>query len=549
MTIKKAAIYARVSGSRQREEETIDSQVDAMRCYAKEQGYCVPENWVFLDDGVTGKTLQRPGLDELRDMICTESLDAILIYSPDRLARSYPHQLILLEEFRKRGVKVRFLKGSPPADTPEAIMFTHFQGIFAEYERALILDRSRRGRVYKAKKGDPAALPSLPHGYQKVKSGRTTSVEVQEEAANIVKIIYRLYIYDKLSLSKIARVLSEKELKTPKGHSRWDRATVRDILRNPAYTGTAYYGKTERIDGIPGKIRHYGSKKYVQPKHARRKTPEDRWLPISIPPIISESDFELAQEQIKKNRVHAARNTKEPAILQGLVICGLCGFPCYKRFRRTKKGIRGIYYCRSQTDSRITKCSNRQIPQEELDKLVYQEVVNLLQNPSLVQEELFRREKEAPHGEEAARHEISLKKELIRLSQERDRLLDAYQVGSVDLKELGKRNQGLDSRRNGLEREIRAIQAFKMNREKDSDLKRAFDDILERMKLSADELSIKERQKLVRLLVEQVVVDRENIRIVHCVSPRVAAGEFCQLSRDGGPKPTVTESVGRRNCG
>src|ERR1700722_2319185 len=140
--LKKAAIYARVSSQKQKEGDTIDSQVDALLLYAKQEGFVVPKHWMFLDDGVSGKSLHRPALDELRDMIRTEPLEALFIYAPDRLSRSYPHQLILLEEFRKGGLKVRFLKGAPEGNTPEAIMFNHFQGIFAEYERGLILDRA-----------------------------------------------------------------------------------------------------------------------------------------------------------------------------------------------------------------------------------------------------------------------------------------------------------------------------------------------------------------------------------------------------------------------
>lgn len=160
--LKKAAIYARVSSQRQKDEETIDSQLDSLKLYAKENNYSIGENYIFLDDGVSGTILQRPALDDLRDMIRYDNIDAVLIYSPDRLSRNYTHQLILLEEFRKHAVSVSFLKDPPNSNTPEEQMFRHFQGIFAEYERALILDRSRRGRIYKAKQGDPCIIPSLP---------------------------------------------------------------------------------------------------------------------------------------------------------------------------------------------------------------------------------------------------------------------------------------------------------------------------------------------------------------------------------------------------
>src|SRR5262249_45515672 len=123
---KKAAIYARVSSQKQKEDETIESQIEALRLYALQEGYRVPEKWLFVDNGISGEMLQRPALDELRDVTQLDSLETILIYSPDRLARKYSHQLILLEEFRRHGVNVCFLKKAPSKDTPEAVMFSHF---------------------------------------------------------------------------------------------------------------------------------------------------------------------------------------------------------------------------------------------------------------------------------------------------------------------------------------------------------------------------------------------------------------------------------------
>lgn len=530
---KKAAIYARVSSQRQKEGETINSQVDALRLYAQQEDYLIPDNWIFLDDGVSGKTLQRPALDELRDMIRTEPLEAVLIYAPDRLARSYPYQLILLEEFRKNGIKVCFLKGPQDGNTPEAVMFNHFQGIFAEYERGLILDRSRRGRIHKAKQGDPAILPNIAYGYKRVKNGRTTTIEVVEEHASVVREIFRLYIYENMPLRRIARLLSDKGLKTPKGNTTWEMTTIRDFLKNTAYIGTAYYGKTERCDGKSNRIRRLHSQKYIQPKYARNKLPEERWMPIAMPAIISEHDFELAQVQITKNIEHASRNTKEPSLLQGLVTCGECGYPCYKRFRKYKETHRSYYQCRSQCDSGFNRCKNGLISQPELDSLVYEEVINLLQNPTLIKEELSRRAKEVSNDNDIERQTILYNKELGKLSEGRDRLLDAYQSGVLNIEELKKRNQIFDDRRNTLVKEIKAMEAQKLSNGNHKDIDIFFKRILERMKVSANDLPLNEKQKLVRLLVEEIIVDRENIKIVHCIAIKSPSEDFSQLRGDG----------------
>jgi site-specific DNA recombinase len=532
---KNAAIYARVSTRGHKQGETIESQIDAIQQYAIKEGYHIPDNFVFTDNKVSGKSLQRHSLDELRDVIRSESIDAIIAYSPDRLARNYSHQLILLEEFRKHGVKAHFLKdvSADKKDTPEGRLLTHMQGVIAEYERELIIDRSRRGRIYKAKRGDPAALPSLPFGYRRVKDGLKTTVELVEKQIVVVKEIFRLYNVESMSLSGIVEKLLQQGIKSPKGNLRWDPATIRDILKNPAYIGTAYYGKTERSEGISDKIRHYPSGKIIKAKCARKHVPQDNWIPIAIPPAIAESDLELAQEQLKANKIHACRNTKKPGLLQGLVICGECGYPFYKRFRKRKGKSTGSYYCRSHVDKRLKKCLNRSVNQEELDTLVYNEVMKLLQDPFLIQQELSRRAKDAANTEEVNREEINLKKELVKALEERDRLLDAFQTSLIDLKELSNRQKALDIRKTSLEDQLKAIQASRIEQEVGKGLQESLKAIMKDIQIISNELSDDKKQKLVRLLVEKVVVTTKEIKIIHCISPRVFLQGNSQLCLDG----------------
>ena len=526
--MRKAAIYARVSSQKQKEGDTIESQVNALREFANKERFEIPENWVFLDNGVSGTTLQRPALDDLRDMIRTESVEAILIHAPDRLSRNYPHQLILLEEFRRCGVRVCFIKNPPQqGNTPETIMMNHFQGIFAEYERALILDRSRRGRIHKAKLGEQSILPSVPFGYRKVKQERQTIIEIEEKEAAVVKQIYKFYIYDHYSLNEISRRLGENGIRSPKGNSYWHRSTIVGILKNRAYTGSASYGKTEKYEGKPDKIRYYKSGIHISPKHAKRVRPEEEWFEINIPPIVGENDFELAQERVNKNKKLALRNTREPSLLQGLVVCGECGCPFYKR-RLSKP----YYHCRSHSDARMQKCSNTWVGQEELDELVYKEIVDLLQNPSLIRHELQRREKESKDIGEVNRQEISIKKELENLKKERERLLDAYQGGILDLEALSQRNQRLDKRRNEINKDLMALEAMRLRKEIGTNWEKVFENTIERIKRSASGLPFKEKQQLIRLLIEKVVITKDEIKIMHCISPKNFP-ENMQLCCDG----------------
>jgi DNA invertase Pin-like site-specific DNA recombinase len=146
---KPAAIYARVSSDRQKENHTIASQTAALIEYAQKNGYSVPPEWVFQDEGYSGAILVRPGLEALRDLAAEGQIAAALIYSPDRLSRKYAYQVLLSEELSRCGVELIFLK-APAGTTPEDRLLVQFQGMIAEYERAQIAERCRRALVVHA---------------------------------------------------------------------------------------------------------------------------------------------------------------------------------------------------------------------------------------------------------------------------------------------------------------------------------------------------------------------------------------------------------------
>lgn len=528
----RAVIYARTSSKRQKDEETIESQVDTLVSLAAERGYTILKDDMFLDDGFRGAILERPALDDLRDLIRVERIDLVFIYCPDRLARAYVDQLILLKEFKKYGARVQFFKSLMDNDTPEGKMLTDIQGVFAEYERKLILDRSRRGRLFKAKKGDPSILPRMPYGYERVKIGFTSEVKIVDSKATITKEIFRLFVHEGLSVSEITRRLSAMG-PSPSGKSGWHEATVRAILVNPTYIGTAFYGKTVVCDSDSDQIRRCASGVFRKPKYARSKREEIDWIPIKVPAIVCMSDFELAKERLHENKHHATRNTKEPSLLQGLLICGECGLPFYKRFRVLRDRSRtNSYFCRSQANRKIKSCSNVSVRLEDLDNLVFGEVEKLVQNPSLLEQELARRAKELNNHEELQRRQIQINKELSKLSHERDRLLDAYQNGVVNLKELSIRTKEMEKRKVDLEKEYGSIQAIRFQEVTKNSLVTTFQAVMERLGGSIQTLAFKEKRDLTRLLVDKVIIYHDRVIIEHCVSPKLLAEES-QLQIDG----------------
>ena len=145
----RAAIYARVSSDQQAERHTIDSQVEALLARAAADGHAIQAELRFLDDGQSGASLIRPALERLRDLAAMGAIDVVYVHAPDRLARSYAHQVVLIEEFTRAGTEVVFLN-RPIGQTPEDTLLLQLQGMFAEYERARIVERSRRGKRHLA---------------------------------------------------------------------------------------------------------------------------------------------------------------------------------------------------------------------------------------------------------------------------------------------------------------------------------------------------------------------------------------------------------------
>ena len=332
MTTRTAALYARVSSQQQREDQTIDSQVAALQQYAAEHGYVVPEEWIFLDEGYSGAILLRPGLERLRDLAAQGQIEAVLVHSPDRLARKYAYQVLLVEELARCGVEPIFLK-STGGDSPEDELMLQFQGMIAEYERAQIAERSRRGKIHRARSGDVSVLSGAPYGYRYVRKTDTSAAyyEIIESQAQVVRDIFRLYTRQDYSIGAIARHLTGEGIPTRTGKKRWNRSVIWAMLRNPAYKGTAAFGKT-RVTDRPKKINRVARLRggSSNPCPTQEERPREEWIEIPVPAIVDETTFALAAEQLERNKRFSLRSTKEPSLLQGLLVCRQCAYAYYR---------------------------------------------------------------------------------------------------------------------------------------------------------------------------------------------------------------------------
>lgn len=527
---KNAAIYARVSSVKQKEGENVQSQISALSNYADKNGYSIPNEWVFKDEGFSGSILQRPALESLRELVQEGFVDAILVYSPDRLSRKYAYQLLLEIEFQKQGVELIILN-TPKAKNPEEQLSLHFKSIFAEYERAQIVERCRRGRNYRAKQGSVSVIPTAPMGYDYVSKSATSLPQyIVNKDERIVKKIFSYYIEKNLSISKICRQLEVEGILSPKGRKKWCTTTVRDILKNEAYIGTAYYGKTQAYEGVEGRIyRTVKGEKRSRPISATKQRPKELWIPIKVPQIISESDFEMVQHKLKENIKNSARNTRKPSILQGLLVCGYCKGSYYKKVRSSKY----TYYCCGRRLNGFG-CHAPSIKQKNLDDIVWKHVITLLKEPNLIKAEMLRRTQE---NDDVRNNELAIKeldKELARVSKARDKLLDAYQDGeALTLEELKKRLGILELKHKAVLKEKRSLENLKLEKGKIENMKKHIESLQLQIENSRN-LSIQDKQNVLRLVVDEIIVTGDQIDIRHCIPCHdVNSSDFSPLSSDG----------------
>jgi len=230
-----AAIYARVSSERQRQDETIGSQTVGLRELAVDRGLLLSEDLVFEDEGFSGASLTRPALERLRDRAAEGAFEVLLCHAPDRLARRYAYQVLLLEELARSGVEVVFAKEPERDGTPEDELLRQFQGMIAEYERAQIAERTRRGKLHRARGGSQAVMSGAPYGYRYVKRSEHMEGfwEIDETQAQVVRDVFDRYVNDGVSIGQLARWLTDRAIPTRNGRTRWDRSTIWAMLRNP----------------------------------------------------------------------------------------------------------------------------------------------------------------------------------------------------------------------------------------------------------------------------------------------------------------------------
>ena len=514
-----AAIYARVSSARQKKDETIGSQTSALREHAAQARLDVPEEWVFEDEGHSGATLVRPALEALRDLAAQGCLDVVLCYSPDRLARKFAYQALLLEEFARAGVRVEFVKG-PRGDTPEDQLLVQFQGIFAEYEKAQLAERYRRGKAHRARTGSVNVLSGAPFGYRYVRKTDLcgAAYEVIEGEAVLVAEMFRRYADDGAAIADLARWLTDQGAPTRTGKHRWDRSVIWAMLRNPAYAGTAVFGKTMVVQESPGLNRVARLQGRSVPRAVKTvDRPRDQWLEIAVPAIVTAESFARVQQRLEGNKRFAARNTKVPSLLQGLAACSACGYGYYRTSARTTS--RKIYYyrCLGSDDYRYEGgrvCANKPVRADYLDTVVWDHITGLLADPALIRAEISKRLDAARTADPATRQRKQLQAALAKATASVTAMIEAFSEQLITIDELRAKMPHLRARETSLRGQIDALDAQTADRDAYLTLADDLEGFLAQLRGNAATATVEDRQRVLRLLVKDILIGPETTQPV-----------------------------------
>src|SRR4051794_2176250 len=509
----RGALYARGSTESQQARGTIGSQLAVLRERVGVEGDEGDEVIAeFCDDGHSGARLDRPGLDALRDAAEAGLIERVWCLSPDRLARVYAYQVIVLDELARHGVGVRFTDAPPLNDDPQAKLLTQVQGVIAEYERAKIAERYRRGKLFRSRAGEVLAWRT-PYGYRRQPRDAhgPARLEVFEPEAAVVRQIFVEAAVGGHSLREIIRRLAADQVPPPAGRDRlWSTSTLSKLLRNEAYLGRVYFNRTEAVpDPRPGKR----SKQVPRPR-------ED-WIAIAVPAIIDEPTFEAAHRAGRDNSQWSPRRT-EPGqwLLRGLVKCGVCGVGtnCHKMRGRNGTWHR-YYHCRNHDPIKAggpdRRCTERNIRSDTLDGFVFDQVRAALLRPEVLTagEQALAVRTPTPDDDLLAAELARLARKLDATDAERRRLVDLYQAGLVELPELQRRAADVEHRRRDLAERRDALIAQRDELTRDNQLRRRVRDFASRVLDVIDTLDFAQKQALLRLLVEEVHVTGWHVQI------------------------------------
>ena len=414
--MRTAAVYCRVSTKKQKDEgSSLGSQAKACLALAKAEGYEVPEGYLCQEDW-PGTELARPELDRVRELVRQRLIQALIVYSTDRLARNPIHVGLIAEESQKNGVRLVFV--SEPLDvSPEGMLIAYVKGYAAQLEREKIKDRTVRGKLERARSGKlPQGTGRGMYGYR-YEGGRDGSGKrvVVEREAQVVRRMFRL-ASEGFSPHRIATVLNADDIPSLNG-GRWHPFVVRRMLHNSTYSGKTYYRRTKRI-ALEGR----------KCKHVARDSAD--WVEIrdATPAIVTDMEFQQAQAALA-----LPKRVCRPAqhyLLTGHAVCGICG----GSMNGSILGGRYRYYmCRRRWDrhERKSQCTARYTRADALEESVFKELRSAIEHPEVVLAEVRRMKSQGSNSHiDSELRRIDAQARQLRIWEQR--MVRLYGFGEID---------------------------------------------------------------------------------------------------------------------
>jgi len=372
-----------------------------------------------------------------------------------------------------------------------------------------------------------------PYGYRRIPAAgqAPARLEVYEPEASIVRELFRRLVEEGQSTRALVRWLNGPPLiLTAQGKKKWSFSVVGHILTNPIYSGVAYMNRYQMVEPA-----HPRRPYRRQRKSVKRLRPQEEWIAVPVPAIITAEEFAAAQAQLQRNRERSPRrNHRYRYLLRGLVHCGLCGLALI--------GRRGAYRCKGKDPlcvSRETPCPSQEVKAELLDKVVWESVAALLQDPIALQMAYQRQCQGAlPAGEPLAQEMERVERGLRQLAREEKRLLDAYQVGVLNLEGLQERLSSLRQRRAGLEKQRQDLQQEGRVVLQTQEVLAHLERFSQQVRENLVQATFEDRRRIIELVVEGVVVSDEVVKVQHIIPLPTGNCTLCPPFTRGGVEGT-----------
>ncbi|RLT59567.1 recombinase family protein [Wolbachia endosymbiont of Drosophila ananassae] len=510
------ALYARVSSKKQAQNNTIESQIAELKCRIAADKHELLDEYEFKDNGISGWILGREGLEALRDKVAEGEIDKIYIHSPDRLSRKSAHQVVLLEEFEKAGVEVIF-SNHKIENNPESKLLLGMQGLLSEYECTKTMERSRRGKRHRARKGCISVIGIAPFGYKRMKhvDREKTSFEINEEEAKIVRQIFMWIGQERISIREAIRRLKDMSVRTRTEKKVWRPIIIWKMLRNPAYKGQAAFGKLKRVERISRKK----SKQKVKNVYVYR-TDEESWIYIPVPKIVDEGLFNKVQKQLDENRKRARMQRREEInLLQGLTICQNCKSTYSGVHHRDGEKTYSYYRCSSIV--RITddeeKCNNKLVRADMLEIAVWEKVKDVLKNPEMIKKEYQRRVLENKNDESSekkfARRKNQIKEGIEKLMEDYYSQENAGEKGYISEEEFKQTMKKMKERLQGIEEEKKKVVDQKAVEKGISLIINSIKNFYSSVKSNLEQLDWQTKRGIIKALIGQINIGRDQVEV------------------------------------